>query len=55
MPYLITYRKNNETIQLEWIVPSDYSEAAIREAFERQYSGAEIISIEALGEGCAVG
>ena len=55
MPYLITYRKNNETITLEWIAPSNWSEAAIREAFERQYSGAEIISIAAIGEGCLVG
>ena len=55
MPYLITYRKSNETIQLPWIVPTGWSEAAIREAFYRQYSGAEIISIEAVGEGCLVG
>ena len=58
MPYLITYRKNNEQHQLEWIVPTkptNWSEAAIREAFYRQYSGAEIISIEAIGEGCLVG
>ena len=55
MPYLITYRKNNETIQLEWIAPSNWSETAIREAFSRQYSGARIISIEAIGEGCLVG
>ena len=58
MPYLIIYRKNNETIQLEWIVPTkptSWSEAAIREAFERQYSGAEIVSIKAIGEGCLVG
>lgn len=45
MAYEITYRKNNEQHQLEWIAPSNFSEAAIREAFERQYSGAEIIAI----------
>lgn len=55
MPCLITYRKNDETIQLEWIVPSNYSQAAIRQAFYCQYSGAKIVSIEALGEGCLVG
>ena len=55
MPYLITYRKNNETIQLEWIVPSNFGQAAIRQAFYCQYSGARIISIEAIGEGCLVG
>ena len=55
MPYLITYRKNNETITFEWIAPSNWSEAAIRQAFYCQYSGAEIISITALGEGCLVG
>ena len=55
MPYLITYRKNNETITLEWIAPSNWSEMAIREAFNRQYSGARIISIEAIGEGRLVG
>lgn len=55
MPYLVTYRKNNEQHQLEWIVPSNFSEAAIREAFERQYSGAEIISIAACGECCLAG
>ena len=55
MPYLITYRKNNEQHELEWIAPSNYSQAAIRQAFYCQYSGAEIISIAALGEGCLVG
>ena len=55
MPYLITYKKSNETITLEWIAPSNWSEAAIREAFYCQYSGARIISIAALGEGCLVG
>lgn len=55
MLYLITYRKNNETITLEWIAPSNFSQAAIRQAFYCQYSGAEIISVAALGEGCLVG
>ena len=55
MPYLITYRKNNETVELEWIAPSHYGTEAIRRAFYRQFSGAEIISIKALGEGCLVG
>lgn len=48
MAYSITYRKNNETIKIEWIAPSNWSEAAICQAFYCQYSGAEIISIEAL-------
>ena len=48
MTYLITYRKNNETITLEWIAPSNFSQAAIRQAFYCQYSGAEIISIKSL-------
>ena len=55
MLYLIAYRKNNETITLEWIAPSNWSEAAIRQAFCCQYSGAEIISITAIGDGCLVG
>lgn len=55
MTYLITYRKNNETITLEWIAPSNWSEAAIRRAFYYQHSGAEIISITAIGEDCLVG
>ena len=55
MIYLITYRKNNEIITLEWIAPSNWSEAAIRQAFYFQHSGAEIISIKAIGEGCLVG
>ena len=48
MPFKVTYRKNNETINLEWIVPTGWGEIAIRESFERQYSGAEIISLEAI-------
>ena len=55
MLYLITYRKNHDAIQLEWIVPSNFSQAAIRQAFYCQYSGAEIISVAAIGEGCLVG
>ena len=48
MPYSITYRKNNETINIEWIVPTGWSESAISEAFERQYPQAEIIRLEAV-------
>jgi hypothetical protein len=44
--YEITYRKNNEQIILEWVVPTNWSPAAIRESFERQFSQAQIISIE---------
>jgi hypothetical protein len=55
MTYIIVYKKANETIQLGWIVPFNWSEAAIREAFYCQYSGAEIVSIKACREGCLVG
>ena len=48
MAYSITYRKNNETINLEWIVPTGWSSAAIRESFEQQYPQAEIIKLEAV-------
>jgi hypothetical protein len=44
--YEITYRKNNEQINLEWIVPTGWSTAAIRESFERQFPQAELVSIE---------
>ena len=44
--YEITYRKNNEQIILEWVVPTGWSTAAIRESFERQFPQAQIISIE---------
>jgi hypothetical protein len=48
MPYSITYRKNNETISIEWIVPTGWNSAAIIQSFKQQYPQAEIISIEAL-------
>ena len=48
MPYSITYRKNNETINIEWIVPTGWTTAAIRQSFEQQYPQAEIIRIEAV-------
>lgn len=49
MTFKILYRKNNnETYTLEWIVPTGWSTAAIRESFERQYAQAEIISLEAV-------
>ena len=46
MAYAITYRKNNETINLEWIVPTGWGARAIREAFKQQYPQAQLISIE---------
>jgi hypothetical protein len=55
MAYIITYRKNNETHKLEWIVPTGWSTAAIQESFERQFPGVEIVSIKACREGCFVG
>ena len=47
MAFSITYRKNNEQINIEWIVPSGWSTAEIRQSFERQYPEAQIISLEA--------
>jgi hypothetical protein len=44
--YDITYTQNNEQINLEWIVPTGWSTAAIRESFERQFPQAELVSIE---------
>jgi hypothetical protein len=48
MTYSITYRKNNETISIEWIVPTGWSTAAIYTSFNQQFPGATIISIEAM-------
>ena len=49
MTFNITYQtKNNEIVTLEWIVPTGWNQAAIRESFERQYAQAEIISLEAM-------
>jgi hypothetical protein len=48
MAYKIIYRKNNETINIEWIVPTGWSTAAIYTSFKQQYPGATVISIEAL-------
>lgn len=48
MTYSITYRNNNETINLEWIVPTGWSTAAVYTSFKQQYPGATIISLEAL-------
>lgn len=48
MAYSITYRKNNEQINIEWIVPTGWGETAIRESFELQFPQAEIISLEAI-------
>jgi len=48
MAYSITYRKNNETINIEWIVPTGWSTAAIYLCFKQQFSGATVVSLEAL-------
>ena len=48
MAYSITYRKKNETISIEWIVPTGWSTAAIYSCFKQQYPQAEIIKLEAL-------
>jgi hypothetical protein len=47
MAYSITYIKNNEQINIEWIVPTGWSTAEIRQSFERQYPEAKIISLKA--------
>lgn len=44
--YEITYRKDNEQISLEWVVPTGWSSAAISDAFKRQFPQAELINIE---------
>ena len=48
MAYSITYRKNNETINIEWIAPTSWSTAAIYACFKQQHPGATVISIEAV-------
>jgi hypothetical protein len=48
MAYSITYSKNNEQINIEWIVPTGWTTEAIRQSFKRQYPQAEIIKLEAL-------
>ena len=49
MTFKILYRKNNnEIITLEWVAPTGWSTAAVRECFERRYSQAEVISLEAV-------
>lgn len=48
MAFSITYRKNNETISIEWIVPTGWTTAEIRQSFEQQYPQAEIIKLEAV-------
>jgi hypothetical protein len=45
MAYYITYQKDNETHDLEWIAGNGWTIPAIRQCFERRFSGAEIISI----------
>ena len=46
MFFLITYRKNHEFHELEWLAPTGWSAATVRRCFEDRYSGAEIISFE---------
>ena len=45
MAYYITYIKNNETHELEWIAGNGWTIPAIRQCFQRRFHGAEIISI----------
>jgi hypothetical protein len=45
MAYYITYIKDNEQHDLEWIAGNGWSVASIRQCFEQRFSGAEIISI----------
>lgn len=44
MLYVILYRKNNETHELEWYAPSYWSAATVRKCFQDRFSEAEIIS-----------
>jgi hypothetical protein len=47
MDYSITYRsKDNETIKLEWVVPTGWGETAIIESFDKQFPQAQLISIK---------
>lgn len=46
MIFLILYRKDNATHELEWFAPTGWSPATVRRCFEERYSGAEIISFE---------
>ena len=46
MVYSITYRKNNETIELEWVAPTGWGEPAIIESFNEQFPQAQLISIK---------
>ena len=48
MAYAITYIKSNETISIEWIVPTGWGTDAIIQAFNQQYPQAEIVSLEAV-------
>lgn len=49
MSYLITYRDRHDNIQnLEWIVPTGWSETAIERCFSEQYPNAKLITIERL-------
>ena len=48
MVYSITYRKNNEQIIMEWIVPTGWSTTKICKSFEQQYPQAELIELKAL-------
>ena len=45
MAYYITYIKDDERHDLEWIAGNGWTKDSIRECFERRFSGAEIISI----------
>ena len=48
MAYYITYTKNNETHELEWIAGNGWTIAAIRQCFEHRFPAAQIISIHEL-------
>ena len=47
MTWQITYRKNNELIDMQWVSPAGWGPAAIRKCFAQQFPSAEIISLEA--------
>jgi hypothetical protein len=45
MAYFITYIKDNERHDLEWIAGNGWTKDSIRDCFERRYPQAQIISL----------
>ncbi len=47
MIYLITYRKHNETHDLEWYAPSSWRPETVRNCFIARFPQADILSFSA--------